>query len=182
MTGMRQGEICALRWKDIDEKRREIHITHSLKRVNGRYKLGSPKTENSIRTIPYGNELSKALGERRRAAERECAALDTRLSDDSYVVGSPIDGRFYSPQVLGKNWHTFSRICGLKGTQNQGVRFHDLRHTFATHAIASGQDVKTVSAILGHANAAMTLNIYSDALADSKRTSMDMLDGVFSAM
>lgn len=182
MTGMRQGEICALRWKDIDEKRREIHITHSLKRVNGRYKLGSPKTENSIRTIPYGNELSKALGERRRAAERECAALDTRLSDDSYVVGSPIDGRFYSPQVLGKNWHTFSRICGLTGTQNQGVRFHDLRHTFATHAIASGQDVKTVSAILGHANAAMTLNIYSDALADSKRTSMDMLDGVFSAM
>lgn len=62
------------------------------------------------------------------------------------------------------------------------MRFHDLRHTFATHAITSGQDVKTVSAILGHANAAMTLNIYSDALADSKRTIMDMLDSVFSAV
>jgi len=182
MTGMRQGEICALRWRDVDEKRREIHVTHSLKRVSGRYKLGSPKTENSIRTIPYGNELAKALETRRKAAKAECAELDAKLPDDAYVIGSPIDGRFYSPQVLGKNWHTFSRICGLKGTQNQGVRFHDLRHTFATHAIASGQDVKTVSAILGHANAAMTLNIYSDALADSKRTSMDMLDSVFSAV
>jgi hypothetical protein len=60
-------------------------------------------------------------------------------------------------------------------------RFHDLRHTFATMAIASGVDVKTVSDLLGHANASMTLDVYADALADSKRAGMEVMDGVLSA-
>ena len=181
MTGMRQAEICALRWKDVDLEKREIHVVHALKRVGGLYKIGTPKTESSVRTIPFGKELARELTLRLDATKAKLAELDSAWNENLYVIGSPLDGSFYNPQVLGKNWHVFSRMCGLKGTQNEGVRFHDLRHTFATHAIASGQDVKTVSSILGHSNAAMTLNIYSDALADSKRVSMDRLDDLLSA-
>lgn len=60
-------------------------------------------------------------------------------------------------------------------------RFHDLRHTFATMAIGSGVDVKTTSAILGHSNAAMTLNVYADALADGKTVGMDLMGRIMSA-
>lgn len=181
MTGMRQGEICALRWKDIDLERNEIHVAYALKRVRGTYVLGSPKTQKSSRIIPVGPMLAAELAEHLEKSKLACAQLDTPWLDDNYVVGSPIDGSFFNAHILSRKWHIFSRMIGLTGTQNEGVRFHDLRHTFATHAIASGQDVKTVSVILGHANAAMTLNIYSDALEDSKRQSMDALDSILSA-
>lgn len=73
------------------------------------------------------------------------------------------------------------RVATLVGSQGEAPRFHDLRHTFATMAIGSGVDVKTVSAILGHSNAAMTPNVYADALADSKKVSMDLMGRIMSA-
>lgn len=180
MTGMRQGEICALRWRDIDFARNELHVSYALKRLKGKFVLGSPKTQNSVRTIPFGKVLANALEDLLVKSKQKCEELDVPWTNDNFVIGSPIDGTFYNGHILGRKWHMFSRLVGLTGTQTEGVRFHDLRHTFATHAIASGQDVKTVSVILGHANAAMTLNIYSDALEDSKRQSMDVLDGILS--
>lgn len=74
-----------------------------------------------------------------------------------------------------------AQVAKLVGSQAEPPRFHDLRHTFATMAIGSGVDVKTVSAILGHSNAAMTLNVYADALADSKKVSMDLMGRIMSA-
>lgn len=73
------------------------------------------------------------------------------------------------------------RVATLVGSQGEAPRFHDFRHTFATMAIGSGVDVKTVSAILGNSNAAMTLNVYADALADSKKVSMDLMGRIMSA-
>jgi hypothetical protein len=67
---------------------------------------------------------------------------------------------------------------GLVGTQGRVPTFHDLRHTFATYAIAEGVDVKTVSSILGHSNAAMTLNIYASADPESKRAAAETIDEV----
>lgn len=74
------------------------------------------------------------------------------------------------------------KVAKLVGSQGEPPRFHDLRHTFATMAISSGVGVETVSAILGHSNAAMTLNVYADALADSKKVSMDLMGRIMSAV
>lgn len=183
LTGMRQAEICCLRWRDIDWEGRIIRLTHSLTRSSGRYVVDRPKNESSIRNIPFGNALYGILDARKRAVEEERAEFGLTWDDSLFVLGSAISGKPYSPQVLGHEWHAFARTAGLIGTQGEAPRFHDLRHTFATLAISSSNgniDVKTVSAILGHSNAAMTLNVYADALEDSKKSGMEVMDKILS--
>jgi integrase len=85
-----------------------------------------------------------------------------------YVTGR-VDGSYQTPDMLSHEWHALSKAFGVRGTEGRIPTFHDLRHTFATCAIAEGVDVKTVSSILGHANAAMTLNVYASADPNAKR-------------
>lgn len=180
-TGMRQGEICALRWSDIDLVGHSIRVTHALTRAAGRYVLSSPKTESSLRSVPFGEGLYSVLAERKRAMIADRIEFGLEWDDSLFVIGSPVKGTWCSPQVLGHEWHALARAAGLVGTQGVSPRFHDLRHTFATLAISSASgnlDVKTVSSILGHSNAAMTLNVYADALADSKREGMEAMDRI----
>lgn len=182
-TGMRQGEICALRWNDVDFKEKTIRVNHSLSRDSGRYHLCEPKTEGSLRTIPCGSTLIRHLIGRKRAMASEREEFGLPWDNSLFVIGSALNGGWYSPQVLGREWHTFARSINLIGTQGVPPRFHDLRHTFATLAISSSSgnlDVKTVSAILGHSNAAMTLNVYADALEDSKKSGMEIMDRILS--
>ena len=183
-TGMRQGEICALRWSDVDLAGHTIRVTYSLTRSAGRYVLSSPKTESSVRSVPFGEGLLAVLVERKRAMAADREEFGLEWNDSLFVIGSSVNGAWYSPQVLGHEWHALARAAGLVGTQGIPPRFHDLRHTFATLAISSSSgnlDVKTVSSILGHSNAAMTLNVYADALADSKREGMEVMDRIMLA-
>lgn len=183
-TGMRQGEVCALRWSDVDLAGHTIRVTHSLTRSAGRYVLSSPKTESSLRNVPFGEGLLAVLMERKRAMAADREEFGLEWDDSLFVIGSSVNGTWYSPQVLGHEWHALARAAGLVGTQGIPPRFHDLRHTFATLAISSSSgnlDVKTVSSILGHSNAAMTLNVYADALADSKREGMEVMDRIMLA-
>jgi integrase len=157
-----------------------IHVNHALTRTHGAYVLGDPKTATSIRAIPYGDMLADLLDKRFKRMRAEREELGLPWENGLYVVGSAINGRWKSPMALGQEWRAFERVVKLEGSQSERVRFHDLRHTFATLAIQAGVDVKTVSVILGHANAAMTLNVYADALADSKKASMDLMGKVMS--
>lgn len=181
MTGMRQGEICALRWQDVDRVSRKIRVSHALTRANGTFALSMPKTRSSSRTIPYGDELARVLEARACAMHGEREAMGLDWDEGLFVVGNAVTGGWKSPMALGQEWRAFVRVAKLVGSQGEAPRFHDLRHTFATMAIGSGVDVKTVSAILGHSNAAMTLNVYADALADSKKVSMDLMGRIMSA-
>lgn len=181
MTGMRQGEICALRWQDVDRVSRKIRVSHALTRASGTFALSTPKTRSSARTIPYGDELARVLEARARAMHGEREAMGLDWDEGLFVVGSAVTGAWKSPMALGQEWRAFVRVARLVGSQGEPPRFHDLRHTFATMAIGSGVDVKTVSAILGHSNAAMTLNVYADALADSKKAGMDLMGRIMSA-
>lgn len=176
-TGMRQGEICALRWQDIDFARGLIHVNHALTRQRGHYRLASPKTSSSLRAIPFGPSLREALSLRKAKMEKELNGLG-EWRDGLYVIGSAVEGTWKSPQALSQEWHQFARVADLTGTQGRRPTFHDLRHTFATIAVGSSIDVKTVSALLGHADPAMTLRVYSDSLESSKRDGMEKLDGV----
>ena len=85
------------------------------------------------------------------------------------------DYKFLAPNTLWKKWRALADLLGIVGTQGRRATFHDLRHTFATTAIAEHVDVKTVASNLGHSNAAMTLNIYANADPDAKRRAADVI-------
>ena len=97
-------------------------------------------------------------------------------AETSYILTGT--DRFMHPGTLCRQWKSVAELLGLKGSEGRRVTFHDLRHTWATVAVASGVDIKTVASNLGHANAAMTLNIYASADPDAKRHAASIMDGV----
>ena len=183
-TGMRQGEVCGLRWCCYNPKARTIQVKESIGVANGGTYSKAPKTKSSQRTVPVSPQLAAALERRRMAMVNELQEGGVTLSNDEfgglYVVGF-IDGRYRDPLRICKEWATLSESFGLIGTQGRKVTFHDLRHSFATRAIAAGADVKAVAAVLGHTNAAITLNVYADADPESKRRASDLVSNAIAA-
>ena len=177
--GLRVGEIAALRWSDIDMRRRTMHVHHAIGEGKGGSYEKAPKTESSNRRLPIPESLIEPLQERRARMKSEAGAAGLKLNADEfgrlYVCGG-IDGRYMTPANLGREWSVLAENLGLMGTKGRIATFHDLRHTFATVGVANGIDVKSVQSYLGHANAAVTLNIYADADEDAKRAAAGAID------
>lgn len=157
-SGLRIGEICALAWEDVDLENRILHVRHTVSRVGKGAPpvIDTPKTKASARDIPICSALMPVL-------ERQ---LQCRVSD--YVI-SPKNG-FTDPRTFEYRYHKVLRQCGVQPTN-----YHALRHTFATRCIASGVDIKSLSEILGHANASTTLNIYVHSSMERKRTQLEKI-------
>jgi len=163
-TGMRIGEVCALRWSDIDFNERIIHINHSIVRINEftdkrrrtKYIIGSPKTESSDRDIPISSLLYDVL--------ISCRSLYS----SEYVVSST--SGFVSPRTFENRYKKI--ICKLK---IQKLNYHSLRHTFATKCIECGVDIKSLSEILGHSNASITMNTYVHSSLEMKRKQIEKI-------
>lgn len=179
-TGMRQGEICALRWRDYDAANGLLYVNEAIGTAKGGSYLKQPKTDNSRRILPVSIELARALMRRFAYVMSDLQAREVEMTPQQFgalfIIGY-VDGRYITPNAIAHKWHAMARRYGLIGTQGRAVTFHDLRHSFATQAIAAGADVKAVSAILGHANAAITLNVYADAAPDSKRRASELVSG-----
>lgn len=144
-TGMRRGEILGLQWKDINFATGELHIRRQVVKKGAQTQITKPKTKSSIRTLILPPDMLDILAEHKKNATCE------------WVFPSPVkEGEPRNPDsIYGK----FQKI--LKRAQCKKVRFHDLRHTFATMALENGMDIKTLSAMIGHISAETTLNIYS---------------------
>lgn len=183
-TGMRQGEVCGLRWRDYDPEAHTIKVEESIGMAHGGTYSKAPKTKSSQRTVPVSPQLAAILERRRNTMAYELQEGGITLKPEEfsklYVVGF-IDGRYFDPHSISREWKALSGAFGLTGTQGRQVTFHDLRHSFATRAIAAGADVKAVAAVLGHTNAAITLNVYADADPESKRRASDLVSGAISA-
>ena len=150
-TGLRLGEICGLRWEDFDEKKGTLKIQRSLGRVvKGKAHLGDPKTEKGKRTIHLPESTYQVLLERKG-----------KVNSDWLFPSIKYNGQPTAPSAA---YHRHKQI--LKDLDLPSIRFHDLRHTFATHAIKSGVDAKTLSGILGHTNASFTLDTYTHVTND----------------
>lgn len=176
VTGMREGEICGLRWRDVDLKAQIVRVRTVIGQTNTTY-VKEPKTRGSRRDIPIDEQTAALLKNRRMAMAEQCMEAGVPMAPELYVFGN-IDGSYLKPNRLWRDWKAISSSLGLVGTEGKAPTFHDLRHTFATAAIASGADVKSVSSIMGHANAAMTLNIYASADAEAKRRTMESVSKV----
>ncbi len=144
-TGMRRGEILALKWRDLNLKTGELHISRQVLKVNGKVLISTPKTKSSNRMILLPPEMTELLAELKRR------------TDSEWIFPSPLD--LTQPRHPSAVYHRFQKI--LERANCKRVRFHDLRHTFATMALENGMDIKTLSAMIGHVSAETTLNIYS---------------------
>ncbi len=159
-TGMRIGEVCALQWKDIDTDSGTVSINKTIERIYNIENLDdkkteividTPKTINSIREIPIANDVMKMLRPFKKLVNPEFYVL----SND--VV--PIEPRTY------RNY--YKQL--MRSLKIPLLKFHGLRHSFATRCIESNCDYKTVSVILGHSNISTTLNLYVHPNFDQKR-------------
>ena len=163
-TGLRRGEVCGLRWADVDWDGRLIWVRRAIGFGAGGHYVKMSKTD-SVRSVAMPKDLSQLLS--LWHTQQGCPKVST------YVLSGTSE--FYDPQLAGKHWREISDRLDLTGTEGRRVTFHDLRHTWATMAVAAGVDIKTVASNLGHANAAMTLNIYASADPDAKRRAADVI-------
>lgn len=164
-TGMRLGEICGLKWTDVDWERQTIAVRRTAQRVarldptgGGRTMLmvGSTKSLRSERVLPAPAFLLERLKERRAETASE------------YIFG--VSNRAAEPRTLQRRFRRQMERLGITG-----VHFHTLRHSFATRLLELGIDVKTVSALLGHRSAKTTLDFYAHVLIDRQRSAMERL-------
>ena len=165
-TGTRRGEVCAMQWRDIDEDNRVIWIRRAIGIGKGGAYIKQPKT-NKARDVVLPDTLLEVLSQWREKQRQAFADNMASLNPNSFILGDALG--YYHPDRLSKDWTLLVKMLGTRGTEGRYVSFHDLRHTWATLALAHGMDVKTVSSNLGHANAAMTLNTYASADPDAKR-------------
>ncbi|WP_028263949.1 tyrosine-type recombinase/integrase [Atopobium fossor] len=159
-TGMRRGEVCGLRWGDIQlaGTTKVMHVRRSVGVGRKGTYVKSTKT-NKDRVVPVPPELAKLLNDRRTKILEECLNAGVAFSPDLYVCGYP-DGRYLNPHNLTHWWTAHSKEWGLVGTQNHRPTFHDLRHTYATVAVRA-LNIKTAQDILGHSDISMTMR-YAD--------------------
>jgi integrase len=163
-TGMRQGELLALTWRNVDLKRASLHVHSTLHVTRDRYVFAEPKTRFSRRTIALSPIAVNALRAHRVRQVEERHRAGQAWEDLDLVfpnsVGSPIDGI-----NLLKYW--FYPLLLRAGLSR--MRFHDLRHTAATLLLGRGVNPKIVSEMLGHSHVSVTLGIYSHVLPHMQR-------------
>ena len=174
-AGLRCGEICALRWANVDLNRRTVRITSAIGTLpssNGYLK--GPKSPAGVRALPIADGLMEGLERRRAEQEARCRDAGVPFTDDIFVVGD-IDGAFMVPRYANQLFRTFVRTFGIGGGK---CGLHRLRHTFATELIMSGVNPKTVSNWLGHTDPSFTLRIYVSSSPENLRASVDAVNEV----
>lgn len=164
-TGMRRGEICGLMWSDFDGKKGTLTVRRTVhERKGGGLTTGETKTGKGRRTITLPPSTAQLLKERRN---RSCS---------DWIFPDPL-----RPERPTKPSSAYNHLKTLlKKAELPSIRFHDLRHTFATHALTSGVDAKTLSGILGHTKASFTLDTYTHVTGDMHQRAAEIVGGFMS--
>ena len=155
-TGLREGELLAMRRQNVSNENACIHVTHSATRVNGKPTLGTPKTPESIRVIPVSDWVLRLITE--------------RLPEDNGFMFQCKNGDIWSPRSFLRAYK--------KALEQVGVRYlspHCCRHTYATRLHAAGADTKTIQTLMGHTDYALTANIYTHVQEETLRKAVALL-------
>ncbi len=172
-TGMRQGELLALKWSDINLEGRTVSVRRTLTREGGRYRIGEPKTKKSRRTIKLTIAATETL---RKHLARQIDEMG-RLGDlyrDRGLVFTTTTGSTVNPSNIRQR--SFKKLLNRAGLPP--IRFHDLRHTCATLLLTGNVHPKIVQEMLGHANVAITLDTYSHVIPGIGDQAVAALEGV----
>ena len=161
-TGLRRGEICNLMWSDLDERGGILKVSRTLHREKGgRLVAGDAKTYAGTRKIVLPPSTAGLMRERKKTS------VSPRIFHDPLRPEAPVN-----PSSAYNQLKKFLDMAGLPS-----IRFHDLRHTFSTHALASGVDTKTLPGILGHTKASFTLDTYTHTTDDMQKRAADIVGG-----
>ena len=160
ITGMRQGEICGLRWEDFDEAKGTLRVARSVDFVKKELVIGETKTDDGNRTIYLPDSLWRLLAERKKGAVSEW------IFPNLLKPELPLDP--------AKAYRQFKKL--LEIGELPDIRFHDLRHTFTSHAANSGIAPKTLSEIVGHSKASFTLDTYAHVTGDMQKNAANIVN------
>lgn len=165
-TGIRIGELCALKWSDINLKERVLSINKTMMRISNNCSsdcdcktqiiITSPKSDDSVRQIPIPRYIVGIM-------------KNLKSKDDAYLLTGSAD-EYIEPRNMQYYFKTVLKKCGIRD-----VKFHTLRHTFATRCVESGFEIKSLSEILGHSSIKITLDRYVHSSMALKRKNMDKL-------
>ncbi|MBM4489716.1 tyrosine-type recombinase/integrase [Rhodococcus hoagii] len=161
LSGLRRGEVCGLRWSDVDLEAGSITIANNRVSVNGSVVEGDPKTDRSARTLPLTPALKKSLKTARKRQAKERLALGEAYGPGTYVVCDEA-GRAYHPDTISDYWRAMCKTA--KVTE---IRLHDARHTCGTLMHLQGVPIAVISAWLGHADSAFTMRTYVHSQDDA---------------
>ena len=166
LTGLRIGELCALKWENIDLENGIIYINKTMQRIkvtdpkeNRKTKIiiDVPKSSKSIREIPIHSKLLEKLNE-----------WEFAPTGDTYLLTNT--RKYVEPRVYQNNFKSYLKACEIRDNN-----FHSLRHTFATRAISKAMDIKTLSSLLGHSDVSFTMKRYVHPNIEHKRTQIEKL-------
>ena len=169
-TGMRQGELLGLTWRGVNLEQGYISVFQELFKRSGTCIIKEVKTRNSRRRIALSPSLVQVLRSQRLEAEANAILLGRELGPDGLVFSYP-DGRALDPGTIT---HSFSKTLTEAGLPH--IRFHDLRHTFATFMLGAGVNVKVVSEMLGHASTSFTMDTYAHVTPGMQESAAEQLD------
>ncbi|OTN88818.1 hypothetical protein A5819_001310 [Enterococcus sp. 7E2_DIV0204] len=167
-SGMRIGEISGLKWEDIDFDKNLIHVRRTITRITNestslkktKVVAGSPKSDHSTRVIPIAENLRNYLLEKQR------------YSQGIYVICC--NGGLTEPRTIN---YRFKKV--VNELELSDIRFHSLRHTFATRCLEQGVDIASLSQILGHHSIKLTLDTYADSLLENRISAIATIDNLF---
>lgn len=159
-TGLRLGELMALQWDDVDLVTGELRINKQVNLVGSKLVISEPKTKAAVRTLILPPSVRKVLAEYKTRVNSRWLFPSPKKEDLPII-----------PSAVSRRLHTLLEHAGC-----EQVRFHDLRHTFATNALAHGMDIKTLSTILGHVSSATTLNTYSHVTDEMRQRAAVKID------
>lgn len=158
-TGMRRGEILALRWQDVDLETGNVRVRRTVQELKGGITFKEPKTAKSRRTVKLPADVLQALQKHRTKQAEDKLFLGAQYQDNGLVFAE-FSGKPIRPSRLTMSFGQFARKMGYN------MRFHDLRHTHATLLLKAGVNPKVVSERLGHSTVGTTLDVYSHVLPD----------------
>lgn len=165
-TGLRRGEICGIKWEDFNEDEGSLNIKRTVTVNGGTVTEGEPKTGKGVRKIYLPKTTVEILKRRKERTQSE------------WIFENALNPKL--PVAPGSAYNRMRVL--LKKAGLPIIRFHDLRHTFATHALTSGVDGKTLSEILGHTNASFTLDTYTHVTTDMQRKASDITENFIENM
>ena len=184
-TGLRIGELCALKWSDVNFNKQTIKISRTLQRIkksmgekisgsgNTAILEGNVKTNSGFREIPIPDNVFAMLLQHRENQQAEKDYCGIAYQDHGYIFAMPL-GTCVEPSTMRDVLNYLLEAAGI-----EHVNFHALRHTFATRAIENGVNVKTLSDILGHSQVQITMDLYCHTSLDLMRESMNKMAGLF---